>query len=121
MAIKLQIAAAIDSIVAPAKLNGLNQRAYLEWVLTEMPKDGGLGEPGHVDLYLPCTEDVPENCRLSAERADEPIVDAEALKYVMRSSSSRARLNRVGRHPSLRSDMNVLRAYKANAFGGYPI
>ena len=43
MAIKLQIAVAIDSIIAPAKLNGLNQRAYLEWVLTEMPKDGDFG------------------------------------------------------------------------------
>ena len=79
--------AAIYSIVVTAKLNGLNQRAYLEWLLTEMPNDDELGEPGRIDRYLPWSEDVPANCRLSAERAeeaaempDEPIVDAEALE-----------------------------------------
>ena len=87
--------AAIYSIVVTAKLNGLNQRAYLEWVLTEMPNDGGLGEPGRIDRYLPWSEDVPANCRLSAERAeeaaempDEPIVDAGALEAALESSNS---------------------------------
>jgi hypothetical protein len=78
-----------------AKLNGLNQRAYLEWLLTEMPNDGGLGEPGRIDRYLPWSEDVPANCRLRAERAeeaaempDEPIVDAEVLEMALESSNS---------------------------------
>lgn len=31
-----EASAAIYSIVVTAKLNGLNQRAYLEWLLTEM-------------------------------------------------------------------------------------
>ena len=83
-----ETSAAICSTVATAKLNGLNQRAYLEWVLTEMPNDGGLGEPGRIDRYLPWSEDVPADCRLSAERADEPIVDAEALEAALESSDS---------------------------------
>ena len=48
-----EASAAIYSIAVTAKLNGLNQRAYLEWILTEMPNDGGLGGPGRIDRYLP--------------------------------------------------------------------
>ena len=36
-----------------AKLNGLNQRAYVEWLLDEMPNDAHLREPGRIDRYLP--------------------------------------------------------------------
>ena len=59
-----------------------------------MPNDEKLGEPGRIDRYLPWSEDVPANCRLSAERAekaaempDEPIVDAEALEAALESSN----------------------------------
>ena len=77
-----------------ARLNGLNQRAYLEWVLTEMPNDGRLGEPGGVDRYLPWSDDVPEACRLvprgevdEAEALpDEPIVDEEVLESALEDS-----------------------------------
>ena len=89
-----EASAAIYSIVVTAKLNGLNQRAYLEWLLAEMPNDGGLGEPGRIDRYLPWSPEVPASCRLSAERAgeaaempDEPIVDAEALEAALESSN----------------------------------
>ena len=82
-----EASAAIYSIVVTAKLNGLNQRAYLEWVLTEMPNDPRLAEPGRIDRYLPWSEEVPAGCRLgpggaeeAAEMPDEPIVDAEALE-----------------------------------------
>ena len=88
-----EASAAIYSIVVTAKLNGLNQRAYLEWVLTEMPNDPHLREPGGVDRYLPWSEDVPETCRLTKARAgvaealpDEPVVDADELEAALGDS-----------------------------------
>ena len=85
--------AAIYSIVVTAKQNGLNQRAYVEWLLTEMPNDASLDEPGRIDRYLPWSEDVPEGCRLSPEKAaaaadmpDEPIIDLEAVEAVLENS-----------------------------------
>lgn len=81
-----EASAAIYSIVVTARLNGLNQRAYLEWLLTEMPNDPRLREPGRIDRYLPWSEDVPASCRLTTARVDEeaalpdePIVDAGAM------------------------------------------
>ena len=41
--------AAIYSIVVTAKLNGLKQRAYLEWVISEMPNGARLAEQGRID------------------------------------------------------------------------
>lgn len=92
-----EASAAIYSIVVTAKLNGLNQRAYVEWLLTEMPDDERLGEPGRIDRYLPWSGEVPDACRLSPEKAkeaaempDEPIVDAaviEAARGLLQESS----------------------------------
>ena len=88
-----EASAAIYSIVVTARLNGLNQRAYLEWLLTEMPNDPHLGEPGRVDRYLPWSEDVPASCRLASGRVDEgvalpdePIVDAKVLEALPEES-----------------------------------
>ena len=88
-----EASAAIYSIVVTAKLNGLNQRAYVEWLLAEMPNDDRLGDPGRIDRYLPWSEDVPAECRLSpgkaaeaAEMPDEPIVDATVLEALSESS-----------------------------------
>lgn len=88
-----EASAAIYSIVVTAKLNGLNQRAYLEWLLTEMPNDQRLSEPGRIDRYLPWSEEVPDSCRLTKATADEeaalpdePIVDAEALEVLPEES-----------------------------------
>ena len=85
--------AAIYSIVVTAGANGLNQRLYMEWLLTEMPNDASLDEPGRIDRYLPWSEDVPEGCRLSPEKAaaaadmpDEPIIDLEAVEAVLENS-----------------------------------
>lgn len=89
-----EASAAIYSVVLTAKLNGLNQRAYLEWVLTEMPHDARLAEPGRIDRYLPWSDDVPEACRLvprgevdEAEALpDETIVDEAALEAALKTS-----------------------------------
>ena len=84
-----EASAAIYSIVVTAKLNGLNQRAYVEWLLDEMPNDAHLREPGRIDRYLPWSDEVPDECRLSpkeaaeaAEMPDEPIVDAATLEAI---------------------------------------
>ena len=88
-----EASAAIYSIVVTAKQNGLNQRAYVEWLLTEMPNDDRLDEPGRIDRYLPWSEDVPAECRLSPEKAviatempDEPIIDPDALTVALENS-----------------------------------
>ena len=88
-----EASAAIYSIVVTAKLNGLNQRAYLEWVLSEMPNDDRLREPGRIDRYLPWSVDVPASCRLTTARVDEaaalpdePIVGAEVLEALSDNS-----------------------------------
>lgn len=85
--------AAIYSIVITAKLNGLNQRAYLEWVLTEMPNDTELSNPDRIDRYLPWSNAVPSECRLdseitkkAAELRDEPIVDPKVIESVLENS-----------------------------------
>lgn len=82
-------ASAIYSIVITAKPNGLNQRAFLEWLLTEIPNDQRLGEPGHIDRYLTWSGDGPDFCRFTTVRVDEeaaltdaPIVDASALEVL---------------------------------------
>ena len=88
-----EASAAIYSIVVTAKQNGLNQRAYVEWLLTEMPNDADLGEPGRIDRYLPWSDDVPQECRLSpgkaaiaAEMPDEPVIDLETVRDVLENS-----------------------------------
>ena len=80
--------AAIYSIVVTAGANGLNQRLYMEWLLTEMPNDGHLHEPGAIDRYLPWSEAVPDSCRLSpaeaaklAEMPDDPIIDIDPIPF----------------------------------------
>ena len=88
-----EASAAIYSIVVTAKLNGLNQRAYLEWLLTEMPNDDRLSEPGRIDRYLPWSDDVPASCRLTKGRVDEvgappaeAIVDSGVLESLPEGS-----------------------------------
>ena len=91
-----EASAAIYSIVVTAKLNGLNQRAYLEWLLAEMPNDARLSEPGWIDRYLPWSDDVPGACRLvprgkvdeDEALPDEPIVDEGVLEAALGSSQS---------------------------------
>lgn len=51
--------ASIYTIAASARQNGLDQRAYDEWLLTEMPNDSALDGPGRIDRYLPWSDYVP--------------------------------------------------------------
>lgn len=88
-----EASAAIYSIVVTAKQNGLNQRAYVEWLLTEMPNDASLDDPGRIDRYLPWSDGVPPECRLSPEKAaiasempDEPIIDPDTVRDVLENS-----------------------------------
>ena len=59
------------SLVATAKANGVEPRAWLEWVLAEMPR---LGEPQaltreQVASFPPWSDAVPESCRV--DRPDD--------------------------------------------------
>lgn len=68
-----EASAAIYSIVTTAKMNGLEPRAYIEWLLTEMPNAGELTDEV-VDSFLPWSDRVPESCKLdpaAAEKAKE--------------------------------------------------
>ena len=60
-----EVSACMYSLVETAGSNGLEPRAWLERVLTEMPR---LGEPqalsdADVERFLPWSEGVPEGCR----------------------------------------------------------
>lgn len=76
--------AAIYSIVTTAKMNGLNPRLYLEWLLETMPNTKGLDDNAVVDQFLPWSEHIPDSCKLSskaattaAKMADAPIIDID--------------------------------------------
>ena len=76
--------AAIYSIVTTAKMNGLNPRLYLEWLLETMPNTEGLEDGAVIDQLLPWSKSVPDSCRLSPESAatavdmaDDPILDID--------------------------------------------
>ena len=61
-----QASACMYSRVETARANGLETRAWLEWVLEEMPR---LGEPQavsaeQVERFLPWSPDVPDRCRV---------------------------------------------------------
>ncbi len=75
--------AAVYSIVTTAKMNGLNPRRYVEWLLEEMPNAGELTDEV-VDGFLPWSDKVPESLLMSAKAAakakemeDDPIVDVD--------------------------------------------
>lgn len=86
---------AIYSIVVSAKLNGLNPRAYLEWLLTEMPNASDLTDTAVMDRFLPWSKAVPTDCRLStrqaakaAQMSDDPIVDIDPAVFEDREEES---------------------------------
>ena len=82
-----EASAAIYSIVTTAKMNGLEPRAYIEWLLTEMPNAGELtDEVG--DGFLPWSDKVPQECKLKPEvwekvreMRDEPILDVDPALF----------------------------------------
>ena len=81
------------SNIVTDKFNAPNQRAYLEWLLSEMPNDPRLAEPGRIDRYLPWSSELPTGCRLGSDRVeeatempDEPIVNAAVLESALENS-----------------------------------
>lgn len=79
--------AAIYSIVTTAKMNGLEPRAYIEWLLTEMPNAGELTDEV-VDGFLPWSDRVPQACKLKPEvwervreMRDEPILAVDPAVF----------------------------------------
>lgn len=76
--------AAIYSIVTTAKMNGLNPRLYLEWLLETMPSTEDIEDAAVLDQFLPWSGYVPDSCKLSpesaataAKMADDPIIDID--------------------------------------------
>lgn len=76
--------AAIYSIVTTAKMNGLNPRLYLEWLLETMPNTEDIDDTVILDRFLPWSERVPDSCKLSpkaaataVKMADDPIIDID--------------------------------------------
>ena len=79
--------AAICSITATARANGLNPRKYIEWLLEEMPNAGELTDEA-ADSFLPWSSKVPEKCSFSEgarDKAvvikDDPIVDVDPYLF----------------------------------------
>ena len=75
--------AAIYSVMTTAKMNGLNPRLYLEWLLDEMPNAGRLTDEV-LDGFMPWSKNVPADVHLdkdkaakAREMADTPIVDID--------------------------------------------
>lgn len=82
-----EASAAIYSIVTTAKMNGLEPRAHIEWLLTEMPNAGELTDEV-VDGFLPWSDKVPQECKLKPEvwekvreMRDEPILNVDPAVF----------------------------------------
>lgn len=76
--------AGIYSIVTTAKMNGLNPRLYLEWLLETLPNTADLDDNDMLDQFLPWSDGIPDSCRLSPKAAakalkmeDDPIIDID--------------------------------------------
>ena len=80
--------AGIYSVVTTARANGLNARAYLEWLLEEMPNTRRLDDPDVLSSFLPWSPSVPDRCRVTpaeaaraAEVACEPVLDVDPAPF----------------------------------------
>lgn len=78
-----EASAAMYSVVATAKANGLNPRACVQWLLDEMPGADNLDD-GSIDRFPPWPDRMPEEIKLddkaarkAKEMADDPIVDVD--------------------------------------------
>ena len=75
--------AAIYSIVTTARMNGLSPRAYIEWLLEELPNAGELDDET-VGRFMPWSPEVPERLMITKDAAErlaatieEPIMDID--------------------------------------------
>ena len=78
-----EASAGMYSVVVTAKANELNARAYVQWLLEEMPNAGQLDSDA-IDKFLPWSECVPDEIKLDASAAriarempDDPIIDID--------------------------------------------
>ena len=73
--------AAIYSIVATARANGLIPGRYIEWLLTVMPNTEDIRNPEVLDSFMPWSTQVPDRVRAEPGAAritpDDPIVEAD--------------------------------------------
>ena len=64
-------------MVTTARACGLDDRSYVEWLLSEMPNDPALRAGGaDVSRYLPWSPEVPESCRAAGARFREELEEA---------------------------------------------
>ena len=62
------------SVITTARACGLDDRRYVEWLLTEMPNDPALRAKGaDASRYLPWSPDVPGSCRATGARFREEL------------------------------------------------
>ena len=79
-----EASAGIYSVVTTAKMNGLNPRKYIEWLLTEMPNAKDISDVNFLDSLMPWSASIPAELHLkpevaaeAAKMADDPIVDID--------------------------------------------
>lgn len=79
-----EASAGIYSVVTTAKMNGLNPRKYIEWLLAIMPNAEDASDADFLDSLMPWSSSVPNDIHLkpevaaeAAQMADEPIVDID--------------------------------------------
>ncbi|MEG0456420.1 MAG: transposase domain-containing protein, partial [Bacteroides sp.] len=67
-----------------AKMNGLNPRKYIEWLLTEMPNAKDASDLNFLDSLMPWSPSIPTELHLKSKvateatrMADAPIVDID--------------------------------------------
>lgn len=80
--------AGIYSIVTTAKMNGLNPRKYIEWLLSVMPNTENIDDSTVLDSMMPWADSIDDGLRLSpkkatevAEMRDDPIVDLDPAVF----------------------------------------
>lgn len=67
-----EASAGIYSIITTAKGNGLKPREYLTWLFDSMPNTDNLDDETVLERFMPWSEDVPKDCRVSSKEAAEP-------------------------------------------------
>ena len=83
-----EASAGMYSVVVTAKVNGLNPRKYVQWLLEEMPNAENPDDPADLDSPMPWSDSVPAEIRLqpeaaeeAAKMADDPIIDIDPSAF----------------------------------------
>lgn len=74
-----EASAGIYSVVTTAKMNGLNPRKYIEWLLTVMPNTANLDDPTVLDTMMPWSNSIDNDLRLSPAKAAGELVISSAV------------------------------------------